>query len=401
MCFHPIRHESVKHDEAEDLRHESRGTSLSISTKAIKNDARQDIHRNFAAEAPFKRETQRPKNPFWETDVDGIAKRVESSSKKKAEWLYVAALSILALFPINSLSLLKGQWPQLSVTSLWCAHKIGQTPLTRRSLYLAQLPNTRKKPLLPIRLEHDHEIHIMNPSANFGDADIVISRGGLQDLFDFARGKSQKSFRVEFDLVNTTLFIAWRKENNSFRMYDAGLESSVSHQRVIQYNIGEMKCLVRHEVDGAHYGPEENATENDADVEAPPSVIQSTPQKNTLNGKAGISSERRATHRGQETSPSVIMELKARPRMEAWDTMNQMYFGRTPHLVIGQHEKGEFTGVRMEDCEPLMEKWEWENHVALTKLASLLGLLRENTKRSRAQGSNRLSSGVREDILDP
>lgn len=147
-----------------------------------------------------------------------------------------------------------------------------------------------------------------------------------------------------------------------------------------------MKCLVRHEVDGAYYGSEENATENDADVEAPPSVIQSTPQKNTLKGKARISSEIRAIHRGQETPPSVIMELKARPRMEAWDTMNQMYFGRTPHLVIGQHEEGEFTGVRIEDCEPLMEKWEWENHVALTKLASLLGLLRENAKRARAQG---------------
>ncbi|KAI3544543.1 hypothetical protein CABS01_02016 [Colletotrichum abscissum] len=268
--------------------------------KQIKNDARQDIHRNFAAEAPFKRETQRPKNPFWEIDVDGIAKRVERSSKKKAEWLN-------PVMPFE---------PMMRAAS------------------------------------------IMNPSANFGDADIVISRGGLQDLLDFARGKSQKSFRVELDLVNTTLFIAWRKENNSFRTYDAGLESSVSHQRVIQYNIGEMKCLVRHEVDGAYYGPEENATGNDADVEAPPSVIQSTPQKNTLNGKAGISSEIRAIDRGQETSPSVIMELKARPRMEAWDTMNQMYFGRSPHLVIGQHEKGEFTGVRMKDCEPLMEKWE-------------------------------------------
>lgn len=267
--------------------------------------------------------------------------------------------------------------------------------------------NVYRNPVMPFE-PMMRAASIMNPSANFGDVDIVISRGGLQNLFDFARGKSQKSFRAELDLVNNTLFIAWRKENNCFRMspkpgeeswghafeeaftkYDAGLESSVSRQRVIQYNIGEMKCLVRHEVDGAYYGPdntEEDAPENNADTEVSANIVKSDIPKATLKGKARISSETKAIQRGQETPPSAIMELKARPRMEPWEAMNQMYFGRTPHLVIGQHEKGEFTGVRIEDCESLREKWEWENHEDLTKLASLLGLLRENAKRARAQG---------------
>ncbi|KAG7084744.1 geranylgeranyl pyrophosphate synthetase [Colletotrichum scovillei] len=398
-------------------------------TKAIKNDARHGIQRNFAAEAPFKREMQRPKNSFWEPDVDGIAKRVESSSKKskkKAEWLYIAAFKHFGTVSNQLIEAIEGPMASaVSDFSVVCSYNWSDA--FEPTIFVPGGAAKYKKPSLPIKLDHDqgiqyidHNVYrnpvmpfepmmraasIMDPSANFHDVEIVISRGGLQNLFDFARGKSQKSFRVELDLVNNTLFIAWRKEVNCFRMsskpgeeswghafeeaftkYDAGLESSVSHQRVIQYNIGEMKCLVRHEVDGAYYGPEENATENDADVEAPSSVIQSTPQNNTLKGKARISSETKAIRRGQETPPSAIMELKARPRMEPWEAMNQMYFGRTPHLVIGQHEKGEFTGVRIEDCEPLMEQWEWENHEALTKLASLLGLLRENAKRARAQG---------------
>ncbi|KAJ0312102.1 hypothetical protein COL5a_001782 [Colletotrichum fioriniae] len=190
---------------------------------------------------------QRPKNLFWEPDVDGIAKRVESGTKKKAEWLYIAAFKHFGTVSNQLIGAIEGPMAStVSDLSVVCSYIWSDA--FEPTIFVPGAAAKYKKPSLPIKLEHDHGIQyidhnvyrnpvmpfepmmraasIMNPSANFGDVDIVISRGGLQNLFDFARGKSQKSFRVELDLVNNTLFIAWRKENNCFRMSPKSGEES-------------------------------------------------------------------------------------------------------------------------------------------------------------------------------
>ncbi|KAK1638492.1 hypothetical protein BDP81DRAFT_315711 [Colletotrichum phormii] len=350
---------------------------------------------------------------------------MKSDPKRNTEWLYISALKHVETVSNHLIEPTEGPVASaVSDFSVVCSYN--WSGAYEPTIFVPGAPAKYKKPSLPLKLKSDHGIQyvdhnvyrnlvmpfepmmraasIMNPSANFDNVDIVISRGGLQRLLDFGKGKSQESFRVELNLVNNTLFVAWRKEKNSFRVsrlpgkeswghafedafteYDAGLESSVSHHRVIQYNIGEIKCIVRHEVDGAYYGSdeaEENAPTNTEDGETPPSATKNA----TLTGKERISKETRAIQRGREAPPSSILELKARPRMEPWEAMNQMYFGRTPHLIIGQHEKGEFTNVRTEDCESMMETWEWWNHEPLNKLAYLLGSLRERVKKAIAEG---------------
>jgi hypothetical protein len=79
--------------------------------------------------------------------------------------------------------------------------------------------------------------------------------------------QSDKNFRFQAEKVGNTLFLM-RMENGgpmeiiddivgyghafpkAYTTWDAGCEGSESHQRLITYNLGDLKCIVRYEADG-------------------------------------------------------------------------------------------------------------------------------------------------------
>ncbi|KAK2597170.1 hypothetical protein N8I77_013033 [Diaporthe amygdali] len=115
---------------------------------------------------------------------------------------------------------------------------------------------------------------MMNPTVRFDDIDVLTNRNSLRKFFEFCKGRAQDSFRVNLYLVNNTLIIERCVRSTTEFLYGSGgsgfghnfekaatrlppgLENSLGHHRVLQYDFGGLKCAVRFEVDASYKDPE-------------------------------------------------------------------------------------------------------------------------------------------------
>lgn len=108
-----------------------------------------------------------------------------------------------------------------------------------------------------------------NPNFDPKDVDIVTCGSSLGNLLRFVR-KIDREFRVIVENIGSTVFIT-RRENSptqtipdvhgyghtfpeAYTTWPGDVKGSESHQRIIQYSFGGMKCLVRFEADGVSPG---------------------------------------------------------------------------------------------------------------------------------------------------
>jgi hypothetical protein len=268
-------------------------------------------------------------------------------------------------------------------------------------------------------------LQVMDPSVDFSEIDVVTDRNSLRKLFNFVAGKEKsRSFRIGLAMVHNTLFLT-RQERRTLETLrgtkgtgfghnferaisvpDRDLENSSSHHRVIRYALGNLKCVVRFEVDAAiastmPRGPQD--TEHDDSFSVPPTY--------SANGIA-VSVERMSLDHGQDkaqhapehythTIPrgcsvpsSTIAEIKTvkKPRNPPFLSNNhppfeqnlpQLWFGRTPYLVCGFHLDGSFTGVDTIDVSTRFQSWEEKHQESLQKTVDLTSRLQEITVKSK------------------
>jgi hypothetical protein len=110
-------------------------------------------------------------------------------------------------------------------------------------------------------------LDLMKPDFDFGGVDLVTNRNSLRKLLHFTSGRAPDSFRIDVNLVESTLFLTRRERRTEDVIQGAmnagyghnferaftkpldGLEDSSGHHRVARYRIGELNCVVRFEVD--------------------------------------------------------------------------------------------------------------------------------------------------------
>ena len=112
-------------------------------------------------------------------------------------------------------------------------------------------------------------VELMAPTTRFDETDLLTDRRTLRGFFDFCtgRGIAQSNFRVNLYLVQDTLIIERsarapstflnQSDGSSFvksfkkavTQLPRGLTDTSSHQRVIKYDFGGLKCAVRFDVD--------------------------------------------------------------------------------------------------------------------------------------------------------
>ena len=76
----------------------------------------------------------------------------------------------------------------------------------------------------------------------------------------------------------------------------------------------------------------------------------------------------------QSTAAEIKTSVKPKP-LGAY--LPQLWFGRTPWLIIGYHTNGIFTEVKVTDARARFIDWENKHQTKLLKLVSLLTELRE------------------------
>ncbi|KAL5519749.1 hypothetical protein ACEPAG_1409 [Sanghuangporus baumii] len=221
-------------------------------------------------------------------------------------------------------------------------------------------------PLLPLVLAVDH----LSPDFDFSSIDIVTDRNNLRKLLRWINGTISLDFRIDLQLSGSTvLFTRYESTKvevesgrlgfgRNFEQYTtkrlAGCESSTGHHRIITYDYGRLKLLVRFEVDACLHN--DTATQDRRDR---PEAMRSIPGDSLQGilaalGKMSIRSDDKIKiiSRGVLVPQSSLIELgtKSARGMELEGIDWQEYFpqlllSQTPHHHLGVHEKGYFRRI--------------------------------------------------------
>lgn len=243
----------------------------------------------------------------------------------------------------------------------------------------------------------------MNPDFRFDDVDIVVNRNSLRKLLDLCGGRVTESFRVNLLQVQSSLFIerceksarklvrgsqnsGWgRNFERAFTDFPLGLEDSTGHHRVLRYPLGNLNCVVRFEVDACYETRGEDRAEEPthqtvhrADAESVTLMLDELSIGGSAQNAAARDQTTRTTGQARTPSQSTAAEIKTSVKPKPPGAyLPQLWFGRTPWLIIGYHTDGVFTEVKVTDAGARFIDWENKHQTKLLKLVSLLTELRK------------------------
>ncbi|KAF2277902.1 uncharacterized protein EI97DRAFT_415643 [Westerdykella ornata] len=224
----------------------------------------------------------------------------------------------------------------------------------------------------------------------------------LGHLLRFVR-HVDKPFRFKVELIGNTVFFA-RQENSpkelirdirgfghtfpdAYTTWEADVKGSETHQRMIQYMFGGLKCIVRFECDG-YFRPsksDDSAPESaiadvkpaaDDDLAEALRVTSVSHDVQIIDGGDSL----RIKTGGQEIPQSSIFDLKTRSgkykkEIDMTDLLPMLYLKQIPNFIVAYHDGAGL--FRPDDIKTLkltdsLRRWEIENKAALQRLAILL-----------------------------
>ena len=232
---------------------------------------------------------------------------------------------------------------------------------------------------------------------------LTTNRNSLRKLLQFASGEVARSWRIDVDIIEDTMFFTRWEENQAliitgsrnsgyghefekaFLSSDSSLQESSGHHRIVRYNLGGIECLVGFEVDGY--------VDDGVGIDGQTSIVHELGQglsglhiQNSTNIFASSpATEVRVIERGRLVDNNSILELKSRStNKNLQDTTPQLWISQTHHLFVGRHKKGlveaEPERLNMEDH---FSAWERTNQENLSTLVGLIEEIKEVVKRAK------------------
>ncbi|KAH6638901.1 hypothetical protein C7974DRAFT_469547 [Boeremia exigua] len=263
-----------------------------------------------------------------------------------------------------------------------------------------------------------HAMTVMNPEYAFNDVDVLADRNNLRVLLEFVQGKTVGPFRLDLYLVLNTLVIVrredkfWRRSNGTgygfnfekhFTTPAPDMPDATSHYRAIRYRMGSLSVVCRFEADACIDPiPDTPLDPNVAGVTPPVPTGPDLMQRPRFTYNAPF----RVLQEGNLVPSNQILELKTQVEkpnesLSFGSWQDQLWFGRTKHLVVGRYEAG--TGkilyIKQDDATERAKRWEERNQTDLQKLVALLASLRGMLMKQR--GPTRAAILVREDPRGP
>lgn len=164
---------------------------------------------------------------------------------------------------------------------------------------------------------------------------------------------------------------------DAYTSWDAGLEKSTSHQRIVKYNLGGLNILLRGEVDG--YLP-------DAAKSARPQR-EDTSLDELVDGLASSSLSPRMTDKSLSTivikeagslvPQSSLFDLKTRSILRKDDDIlsqqiPRLWRSQIPNFILAFHERGTFRDISVQNLQDRIDTWERENAEGIALLVAML-----------------------------
>jgi hypothetical protein len=279
-------------------------------------------------------------------------------------------LSFLVLSESANVDLIKG------VPGRWIEPQVPvRIPQDRGARFVDQ--NAARNPEYPLEPLF-RSIFTVKPDFDPKEIDIVSDRNNIRKLFSIISERPIDDFLIKIELVGDTLLLTRRerqareaiigfhgfghefeKRFTSFPKVNE-LDKSTGHHRVIQYELGGLKVILRFEVDSydstlAPHGnlrPTSHQSIDDLTGElrtlalnqGPEQVFSSDLSETNLVVRQG----------GFEVSHKSLIEIKTRAarRPILLDEVGlQLWFAQICHLKIGYHKGGAFQRVETRDFE--------------------------------------------------
>lgn len=250
----------------------------------------------------------------------------------------------------------------------------------------------------------------MHPTFDMKPVGLVTDRNSLRKLFQFVSSKVDRSWRIDVDIIEDTLFFSRWEESKvqiitgsfqsgyghefekAYLNYELSLQESSGHHRIIAYNLGGIDCMIRYEADG-HIGEAveaETATDNKTTLDVLGKALSDLRVQDSANATTHSAvprpTEVKVNPRGRLIDHQAILELKSRS-----GSMNslqpyipQLWISQTRHLFVAHHKEGlikqEPRRVNMDEHFPA---WEDKNQEHLKSLVSLIEKIKEIAKRTK------------------
>lgn len=244
-----------------------------------------------------------------------------------------------------------------------------------------------------------------NPSFETTSIDLFACGSTLGNLLRFINSPD-KAFRFSVEVIGSSVFFL-RKENDPKELipdvrgfghtfpeanttWEKEVKGSETHQRIIQYKLGNVKCLVRFECDGYIKDAAIPKTQTKSqraqsiktdNISSEDDLIQSLSNTaiNQPLGKSTSSSEKLTIKYGGSPVPqSSIFDLKTKSiRAKRGIEMDHIYpllwLKQIPNFISAYHNGfGLFENVRVQNVEKELQAWEANNINAIRRLSVLI-----------------------------
>ncbi|KAI0469627.1 hypothetical protein F4859DRAFT_523015 [Xylaria cf. heliscus] len=224
----------------------------------------------------------------------------------------------------------------------------------------------------------------LNKTFDPSSIDIMGCASSLGDILRFVRS-IDSMFRFNIEIIGNTLFFIRNCKSdvipdvrgyghsflNAFTSSDSNSGSIKSHQRVVSYNFGGLKCLVRSECDGhlaSYDGHETTVTEPKYDL-------------------SPLSSSSIATQKsGMKVPQDSILEIKTKSRswgeIQKSEHLPRLWIRQIPNFITAYHNRGTFEEVKVDNVRKDLVNWETQHQDELKRFAAILRQLVTEVKRS-------------------
>ncbi|KAJ5461647.1 uncharacterized protein N7458_003199 [Penicillium daleae] len=270
-----------------------------------------------------------------------------------------------------------------------------QVKKDRGLVYIAQ--NAARHPDSPLEPLF-RSLCIEQPSFDLNSVDVVTDRNNIRKLLSFVNPSLAKGplepFTIRIEMAaHTAIFCRDETKTHEvigpedFRGFGhefekaytiSQIKDSTGHHRIISYQLGDLRLLVRHETDG-FVG--DVPTTGDSLVSGLSSLTFSP--ETTAGGKASTLSKLTIKREGQAVPRETTLEIKTRvihKPLELEEVAAQLWVSQTPNLVRAYHQRGRFFTPEVEDIAIQVKEWEQAHKNDIIQLIALLHRIVEETE---------------------
>ena len=227
----------------------------------------------------------------------------------------------------------------------------------------------------------------LQPDFDLHSVDLVGCGSTIGNLLRFA-GSQTKPFRFDVDVVGDTIFFV-RRENSptelikdvrgyghtfpeGYTTWDSDSRRSVSHQRIIRYEFGGLRFLVRTETDGYL---------KDAGDQTINSLASQDPLEDSIGNVSMSSSSPSATQKlqlkmqGRKVSQEQIFDIKTRAQQNIFnmeEILPRLWLNQTSKFLLAYHRYGLFDQPEVKDVRQLVSSWQKNNPALLGRFHAIL-----------------------------